>query len=367
MIISGMATTLGLVFHPLGQLIAWFAWPFSALTNRLVTILASLPGGVVYSGAIRPVYILTYYTLLFLITAVQFSPWKIKVAGLFHWLPSLRQALSRSTTLSILALASILIWTSLSRQPDGRLHVTILNVGQGDSILIQAPSGARILANGGSSAVKLGSELGRHLPYPDRSVDWLIVAGTQYDQLAGLREISSMTQLGHVLMGGEGSNSAYTKLMDQIAAAGIPIESAMAGQVLDLGNGALLEVLTTGPKGISFLLSFGNARMLFPMGLSPGEISTLLVNERTANLDAILLADSGYVAVNPSSLLAHFNPRVIVISCEAGACPDPSLLGETIASRNVLSTDLYGSVELATDGQSLWITTEFNPDVDPSR
>jgi competence protein ComEC len=51
MIFSGLATLLGMLCHPLGQLIAWFAWPFSALTNRLVTLLANTPGGVIYTGS----------------------------------------------------------------------------------------------------------------------------------------------------------------------------------------------------------------------------------------------------------------------------------------------------------------------------
>jgi predicted membrane metal-binding protein len=50
MILSGIATIVGLIWHPLGQLIACSAWPFSALTNQLVLSLAETPGGVIHTG-----------------------------------------------------------------------------------------------------------------------------------------------------------------------------------------------------------------------------------------------------------------------------------------------------------------------------
>jgi competence protein ComEC len=50
MILSGIAAIVGLIWHPLGQLIACSAWPFSALTNQLVLSLAETPGGVIHTG-----------------------------------------------------------------------------------------------------------------------------------------------------------------------------------------------------------------------------------------------------------------------------------------------------------------------------
>jgi hypothetical protein len=45
MILSGLAVIAGLVFEPLGHLLAGLAWPFSAYTLRVVEGLARIPGG----------------------------------------------------------------------------------------------------------------------------------------------------------------------------------------------------------------------------------------------------------------------------------------------------------------------------------
>ena len=77
-----------------------------------------------------------------------------------------------------------------------------------------------------------------------------------------------------------------------------------------------------------------------------------------------LLADEGYEAVNPASLLEHLNPRILVVSCATNTCPLGAVppLRNDISHFPILQTDRYGSIELITDGNQLWITTEFNPE-----
>ncbi len=364
MILSGLATILGLAWYPLGQLAAWFAWPFSALTNRLVTLLAAMPRGVIYVGKIRPAYLLAYYLGLFLITLLLSTPWRDRLTERLQPIRAIPRIIPLSAVIMLLSLSNLIVWHTFHLRPDGRLHVIIQNVGRGESILIRTPSGGTLLANGGASPVKLGTELGRHLPYPDRWIDWLIVAGTDYVQIAGLREITAMAHVGRVLTSSSGSGTAYRRVFDQIIAAEIPIDQAEAGQQLDLGAGATLEVIAEGAKGITLLLEHGNARILLPLGLSPAEIPVLLNHQRTGDLSAVLLADGGYQAVNPDRLIAHFNPMVMMISCQTGECPDPTIPTSRLSPGVILSTNLHGSIALITDGERLWITTERSPGVD---
>jgi competence protein ComEC len=363
MILSGLATILGMLWHPVGQMIAWFAWPFSALTNRLVILLANTPGGVIYTGAFSLIWVLLYYFFLFLITLVLNTSWKQKLAEYLQPLLSLRGALRVSTVLLTLALANFATWHSVTRLPDGHLHVTFLNVGRGESILIQGPSGGTVLVNGGSSPVRLATELGQHLSYPRRRIDWLLVGGTQYQQLAGFRDITSMTHVRAVLISGSSNSSVYRRFIDQALAAKIPIQTVQKGHSLDLGDGTTLEVVTSGSDGMTLLLKYGHARMLFPIGLSPAEIPDLQKHEQTAALTVVMLADGGYEAVNPVALLEHYNAQLQVVSCQAGVCPTRISASGKDGNEGIrtLSTDLYGSIELVTDGLNLWITSEHGP------
>ena len=47
-----------------------------------------------------------------------------------------------------IALVFLLAVVALAR-PDGRLHVTVLDIGQGDSILLEGPAGGRMLIDTG--------------------------------------------------------------------------------------------------------------------------------------------------------------------------------------------------------------------------
>ncbi|UCF27220.1 MAG: ComEC/Rec2 family competence protein, partial [Chloroflexota bacterium] len=52
MILGGLALLAGTVYYPLGQLLAWIAWPFVAYTIRIVEFLAGFPGGTLNLGEV---------------------------------------------------------------------------------------------------------------------------------------------------------------------------------------------------------------------------------------------------------------------------------------------------------------------------
>lgn len=59
--------------------------------------------------------------------------------------------------------------------PDDRLHVSFLDVGEGDAILVQTSSHQDILIDGGPSLHALCSELSSKMPFWDRTVDLVVL------------------------------------------------------------------------------------------------------------------------------------------------------------------------------------------------
>jgi hypothetical protein len=55
--------------------------------------------------------------------------------------------------------------------PDGRFHVSFLDVGQGSAILIETPAGRQVLINGGPGPSLLVLQLGRGMPFWVRTLD----------------------------------------------------------------------------------------------------------------------------------------------------------------------------------------------------
>jgi hypothetical protein len=48
-----------------------------------------------------------------------------------------------------LLLLSVLVWRAAFSAPDGRLHATLLDLGDGEALLIESPTGRFVLVQGG--------------------------------------------------------------------------------------------------------------------------------------------------------------------------------------------------------------------------
>jgi competence protein ComEC len=176
MIVGGLALLVSLVLQPLGQLLAYLAWPFVVFTIRVVEFFAPFPGAMLELGQVALPLILLYYAMLFAWTFAR-PTLRTRLAGL-----------KPGMALLGLSLVVVLVWRSVLATPDGRLHLEMLDVGSGDALLIHTPTGRYLLIDGGPSARALSDALGRRLPL-ERRLDWLVVAGTSSEQIAALPDL----------------------------------------------------------------------------------------------------------------------------------------------------------------------------------
>jgi competence protein ComEC len=349
MILGGLALLSSMVFQPLGQLLAYLAWPFILFTIRVVELFAPVPGAMLELGQVALALILLYYALLFAWTFAR---------------PTLRARLSGlrpGVALLGLGLVTVLVWRSLLATPDGRLHLTMLDVGSGDAFLIQTPAGRYVLIDGGPSTRALSDALGRRLPLERRRLDWLVVAGTSSEQIAALPDILPRYTPDQVLWAGAPLGTAAARdLQVALGQAAIPIHSAEAGQVLDLGQGARLEVLGANRSGAVLLLEWGNFRTLLPTGLDEDLCQALLEDPGPTPVNALLLASSGAADLNPPEWLQAWEPQVMLLSVGSGdrrARPAPEVL-DVVQGYTLLRSDQNGWVELTSDGEQMWVEVE---------
>ena len=95
--------------------------------------------------------------------------------------------------------AAALAWLAVLSLPDGRLHVTFADVGQGDAAFIVTPGGAQIMMDGGADpdeAVRVASS---KMPFWDRTIDLVILTHPHHDHVAGLTEVLRRYRVLHVL------------------------------------------------------------------------------------------------------------------------------------------------------------------------
>lgn len=98
----------------------------------------------------------------------------------------MKKAIFIFSTASILFI--FLIFFVFVKNNDGKLHLVICNVGQGDAIFIRTPNQADILIDGGPDK-KVLECLSRHMPFWDRSLDVVILTHPHADHVTGLVDV----------------------------------------------------------------------------------------------------------------------------------------------------------------------------------
>jgi competence protein ComEC len=356
MIVGGIAVFTSLFIYPLGQIIAWFAWAFAAYTIRVVEFFDSFQTGIIFlDDNFSRLMLLTYIPLLYLTLN-----WSAIVEKLRASATSLRSTILGIAFVSVFV-CMLVFWRSAATAGDGRFHITFLDVGSADAILIQTPEGRNILINGGASASELSDELGRRLPFFSRKLDWLIIASTQENQLGALPRILERYPPENVLWSGniEASFSAQT-LDKYFAAEQIPVTRAEATQRLELGDGAFIEIQATGARGSVLLIQYQNFRAFLPIGVSAGLYESLEFGNALGKVDVLLLADSGYAPTNPIDIAENTTPQVLILSVAAGdpnGLPSQNLL-EELEGFSLLRTDRNGWIDISTDGVEMRVLVE---------
>jgi len=141
------------------------------------------------------------------------------------------------------------VWYAALREDrSGWLTVSFLNIGQGDAIFIDAPSGRQVLIDGGPPGGGLLRRLGEVMPFWDHSIDVIIPTHPDADHVAGLIDVLERYRVSYIIQSSvQGSTPTWDALEDAIAAdakRGTKVITALRGQVIDLGKGAYLEILS---------------------------------------------------------------------------------------------------------------------------
>ncbi len=353
MMLGGMAAIAGSAWLPLGRPLAWIAWPFVAYTNRVVEWFAGWPGASLPLGNVGPLVVVIYYVALFGLT---FGWGRVRA----RW-PDVRfPSLSASAELGALAIACAFVWRAASDHPDGLLRVTVLDVGGGGAVLIQSPTGRSVLIDSGPSPVALAEALGRRLAFHDSGIDVYVMSGSPGVTCAGLQGLQGRFPVAIAIVPMGISAPDCREAEAWLVSSGTRFARAATGMGVDLGAGARLEVLSSGEHGLALGLVYNRARFLLPLGANPEMIDELLHSGRLLRAQALVLADSGYAAVNPPELFERVQPLAAVIGVEADdrrGLPSPEVL-ETLKGTTVLRTDHHGWIAFRTDGQSLWVEVE---------
>lgn len=259
----------------------------------------------------------------------------------------------------------------------GTLTISFLNVGEGNATFIEAPSGRQVLIDGGPDASVL-RQLGSAMPWYDHSIDIVVSTSPDADDATGLVDVLERYDISYILRSSVESTAPIWRAFKNAVAAdekkGTKTVIAQRGQILDLGSGAYIEILSpdrnvagsTAAEGcVVARVVYGATAFMLPCDASQGVEKYLAMLDGSTSLTAggdHLKADvleAGHQGAKTSSspiFVGYVAPAYAVYS---HGCNDKSgnPAGDTVATFAKFKVATFdtcadGTVTFVSDGQT---------------
>ena len=265
----------------------------------------------------------------------------------------------------------------------GRLEVTVLDVGQGDSIFAAFPDGRTMLIDGGGLAgsewvggSRSGTDVGEEVVSPYlwsrglKRLDVVALTHADHDHVDGLHAVLANFQVGELWVGRDDARPAFLSVLEEARSRGISIVHQFQGDEISW-HGARTNVIWppgdanagASPNDASLVLrlSDGHAGFLLTGDIEKRTEEKLVEEHAPIASDFLKAPHHGSKTSSTPEFLASVAPRVAVVSVgEANAFGHPS---ESVVERyeqdgvRLLRTDRDGAITAVTDGTNFSVHT----------
>lgn len=267
-----------------------------------------------------------------------------------------------------LIIANLAVWFLTFQSSRNTLSVAFLDVGQGDAVFIQSPTGIQVLIDGGKDRSAL-RELGKVMSPLDRTLDVVIATHPDADHVGGLPGVLERYRVALYLEPGVVADTSPARALAAAVGEeeGVTSLYARRGQRLHLGGGAYLDMLfpdrdvsglETNTASVVARLSYGATTFLLT-GDAPESIEDYVAELDGETLQSAVIK-AGHHGSNTSTgpaLLAAARPAVAVVSAgkdNTYGHPHPDVVARIEeAGAHVVSTAESGTLTFISDGASI--------------
>ena len=268
------------------------------------------------------------------------------------------------------------VYADSSQQGTGHLTFAMLDIGQGDGLFIEGPTGVQVMVDSGPGDGSALQQLPKVMPVGDRSLDAIIETHPDADHMGEFSDIIKHYDVGLFISPDIVKHDATTDALDAaVAQAHIPRLVARRGMTLDLGGGAHLDILypdldvtnfgnKTNEGSIVAHLVYGSTSVMLTADAPFSTEEHLLAIASTTELQSDLLkvGHHGSKYSTSAAFVAGVHPQLALISVGAHnkyGHPAPRVLDTlTQAGVPILRTDQKGTITCISDGAKFSCSSE---------
>lgn len=299
--------------------------------------------------------------------------WMLRVSRRWRW-PSLAL---------VLALFVLLLWQP--RRPEtarGKLELTAIDVGQGDSLLVAFPDGKLMIVDGGGIPVfgnrpKPRLDIGEDVVSPYlwsrgiRRVDTIVLTHAHDDHAGGIPALIENFRPKELWTGATPPSDTWSRIVSQARLFHVKIVPMESGRHFQFG-GTRITMLSppaayipsASPRNndsLVFRISFGSQSFLLTGDMEKQMENRLVQGGLLSHADVLKVAHHGSRTSSTLPFLDLVHPEVAVVSVGADnlfRLPNPDVM-ERLEDEHaeVLRTDQYGLITVIGDGRRLSVQT----------
>ena len=369
LVILGFITSLiGQVSLFLAQILNNFNGLIISLLLILVNLLNKISWSTISINKPSIISIIVFYLFGFYLLEI------IKKGFKQNWI-KLSIAILISINLILCHKAISYVSSSIANPKSNLLQVTILDVGQGDSIFIKAPSGRNTLIDGGPKTRYFNAGKKVVCKFLRKSgikrIDVIILSHAHADHVGGLSYIINNFPVGLIIDPGLPHTSyLYKNFLKTIKKKKIPYRRAKKGQILDYLDGIKGYILhPSNPlitktksdlnnNSVVLKLNYNKTSFLFLGDLEFEGEERLFQNSTDLKSDVIKIGHHGSKNATSKGLLNKVDPKIAIISLSKNnryGYPHPEVL-KRLSDKNIkiLRTDLNGNITIFSTGTATY-------------
>lgn len=348
----------------------WILNLYEWVGNRCLT----LPGAILRTGNPSAWKVIVYY---FILTAGIFLLYREKRKKKYskkpdQYVPDRRKAVVCGVSLF---LAAMLLCVRVHMG----MELTMLDVGQGDSVFFRSPDGTTFLSDGGSTNVSAVGTY-RLLPFlkseGEGTIDYLLISHMDQDHISGITELledsrkpGGISIRNAVLPDVGQKDDAYADMERALQEAGVEIHYMGKGDILKSDTFSLTclwpaKGLTSDDRNeqsLVLLAEYGEFQMLLTGDIGAQAEKALAASGTLRPVELLKVAHHGSRHSSSEAFLSQVQPELSLISCSStnryGHPGEETLERLMEVGSRILITKDRGAIRIRTDGKKVWVKT----------